>query len=161
LTSDQTSPAVSLRWWPAGSATRRNVPGCHTVPVCPRAIRGTLPRETQAGDRADFGSSNPAWDHRSGGSVWTSCPTCRRTQPRDDGPGKETLVEVIHEGASGCGPILTMTFAPVDPSAARHMRDWAVEHPSALFCRPLTGDQQSIRYPASVRPRGCRSRAGV
>jgi len=84
------------------------------------------------------------------GSVWTACPSCGRTQHMDEVPVKETSVQVIYECAGGCGPILTMTFAPMDPTPAIHMRDWAVENPSALFCRPITGDQESIRFPPSV-----------
>jgi len=82
--------------------------------------------------------------------VWTSCPACGRNQHMDEVPVKETSGQVIYECSGGCGPILTMTFAPADPTPAIHMRDWAVENPSALFCRPITGDQESIRYPPSV-----------
>ena len=71
------------------------------------------------------------------GSVWTSCPTCGRTQHMDEVPVTETSVLVIYECVDGCGPILTMAFAPSVPSPALHMRDWAVVNPSALFCRPM------------------------
>ena len=84
------------------------------------------------------------------GSVWTTCPSCGQTQHMDEAPVKETSEQVIYECAGGCGPILTMTFAAMDPAPAIHMRDWAVENPSALFCRPITGDQESIRFPPSV-----------
>jgi len=83
-------------------------------------------------------------------SVWTSCPACGRTQHMDEATVKETSVQVVYECVDGCGPILTMTFAPADPIPAIHMRDWAVENPSALFCRPITGTQESIRFPPSV-----------
>ncbi len=79
------------------------------------------------------------------GSVWTTCPSCGRTQRLDEVPVKETSVQVIYGCADGCGPILTMTFAPMDPTPALHMRDWAVENPSALFCRPVTGDRDGRR----------------
>jgi hypothetical protein len=83
-------------------------------------------------------------------SVWTACPVCGRTQQMDKVPVSETPIRVVYECDHGCGPILTLTFAPPDGTPAIHMRDWAVENPSALFCRPITGDQESIRFPPTI-----------
>ena len=80
-------------------------------------------------------------------AVWTSCPVCGFTQHMDKVPVSESRVRVVYECLDGCGPILTLTFAPLDDIPALHMRDWAVVNPSALFCRPITGDQESIRFP--------------
>jgi len=83
-------------------------------------------------------------------AVWTSCPACGRTQYLDRVPVSESPGRVVYECVDGCGPILTMTFVPLGCAPAIHMRDWAVENPSALFCRPITGDQESIRFPPSA-----------
>jgi hypothetical protein len=82
-------------------------------------------------------------------SVWASCPVCGQTQHLDEALVSETPVQVVYTCLKGCGPILTLTFAPGGERPAIHMRDWAVENPTALFCRPITGDQESICFPPS------------
>ena len=83
-------------------------------------------------------------------AVWTSCPTCDRTQHLDGVPVTETATRVTYACAHGCGPILTLTFGPSDRRPGILLRDWMVENPSALFCRPVTGDRESIRFPPSA-----------
>ena len=83
-------------------------------------------------------------------AVWTSCPACDRTQHLDRVPVTETATRVTYACAHGCGPILTLTFGPSDRRPGILLRDWMVENPSALFCRPITGDRESIRFPPSA-----------
>ena len=83
-------------------------------------------------------------------AVWTSCPGCGRTQHLHEVPVEETATRVVYSCADGCGPILTMTFGPSDRRPGILLRDWMVENPTALFFRPVTGDQESIRYPPST-----------
>ena len=83
-------------------------------------------------------------------AVWTSCPACDRTQHLDRVPVTETATRVTYACAHGCGPILTLTFGPSDRQPGILLRDWMVENPSALFCRPVTGDRESIRFPPSA-----------
>ena len=83
-------------------------------------------------------------------AVWTSCPTCGRTQGMDEAAVEESPGHVVYRCVEGCGPILTMTFGLSSRRPALHMRDWMIENPTALFCRPVTGDEESIRFPPSA-----------
>ena len=83
-------------------------------------------------------------------AVWTSCPMCRQTQRLHQVPVTESSTRVIYLCTQGCGSILTLTFGSLDGRPAIHIRDWVVENPCALFCRPITGDQESIRFPPSI-----------
>lgn len=83
-------------------------------------------------------------------AIWTDCPMCRRTQWLHEVPVTEDAVRVTYLCAEGCGPILTLTFGSSYGSPALHMRDLMIENPCALFCRPISGDQESIRFPPSV-----------
>ncbi len=83
-------------------------------------------------------------------SVWTSCPVCGHTQHLHEAPVTESPTQVVYGCVHGCGPILTMTFAAAADAPAILLRDWTVENPCALFCRPVTGDRESIRFPPSA-----------
>jgi hypothetical protein len=83
-------------------------------------------------------------------ALWTSCPTCRQTQRLHEVPVTVSPTRVVYLCAQGCGPVLTLTFGALDSRPAIHRRDWVVENPSVLFCRPITGDRESIRFPPSI-----------
>lgn len=82
-------------------------------------------------------------------AVWTSCPACGKTQHLDEVPVTESPTTVEYACVDGCGPILTLRFGPSDRRPGILLRDWMVENPSALFCRPVTGDGESVRFPPS------------
>jgi hypothetical protein len=81
--------------------------------------------------------------------VWTTCPSCRATQWLHAVEVEESATQTLYQCSGGCGPILTLSFGPSDRRPGHVMRDWMVCNPTDLFCRPVTGDQESIRFPAS------------
>jgi hypothetical protein len=83
--------------------------------------------------------------------IWTTCPSCRTTQWLHDVEVEESPVRVVYRCRHGCGPILTMTFG-AEHGDGYWMRDWLVWNPGDLFLRPVTGDQESIKYGATAGP---------
>ena len=85
-------------------------------------------------------------------AVWTSCPGCDRTQHLDQRAG--------HRDRRRGSPMTCARRVRADPHADASgrrtsrpgilLRDWMVENPTALFCRPVTGDRESIRFPPSA-----------
>jgi hypothetical protein len=81
--------------------------------------------------------------------VWTTCPVCLDTQWLNTVVVEEEPTRTVYRCARGCGPILTLAFGPSDRRAGHVMRDWVVNNPTDLFCRPVTGDGESIRFAAT------------